>query len=173
MNLYFRLILTLFRAWRLPKLAMDEMFDREFRVLPNDIDVNLHMNNGRYLTMADLMTVEFFVRTGFLRALFKQKWKPVAGGTIVMFRRQLKFGQKYRIRYRWTGCDDHWHYFLFEFLSAEGTLCAKGYSKGAMVSDKGLVPIEQSFDVLGSNRQDIPLPEAVINWKESEKNLMG
>jgi acyl-CoA thioesterase FadM len=173
MNLYFRLIWTLFRAWRLPKLVMDDVFEREFRVLPNDIDVNLHMNNGRYLTVADLMTVEFFVRTGFLKILLKQKWKPVAGGMIMTFRRQLKLGQKYRIRYQWTGCDDHWNYFFVEFLTLDGIICAKGYSKGAMVSKTGLVPMVQSFEALDFERKDNELAEAVLHWKESEKKLMG
>jgi acyl-CoA thioesterase FadM len=173
MNLYFRLIWTLFRAWRLPKLQTEEIFERQFRVLPNDIDVNLHMNNGRYMTVADLMTIEFFVRTGFLRLLFKRKWKPVAGGVIVTFRRQIKFGQKYRLRYRWAGCDDHWHYFLFEFLTPSGTVCAKGYSKGAMISHKGLINTDDAFAALDAISPDIPLPEAVVNWKESEKRLMA
>lgn len=173
MNLYFRLLWTLLRAWRLPKLVVDEVFEREFRVLPNDIDVNLHMNNGRYLTVADLMTVEFFVRTGFLRVLFEEKWKPFAGGTIMTFRRQLKLGQKYRLRYRWTGCDDHWNYFFVEFLTLDGVICAKGYSKGAMVSKTGLVPMAQSFKSLDFERKDNELAEAVLHWKESERKLMG
>lgn len=173
MNLYFRLIWTLLRAWRLPKLVMHEFFEREFRVLPNDIDVNLHMNNGRYLTVADLMTVEFFMRTGFLKVLLEQRWKPVAGGTIMTFRRQLKLGQKYRLRYRWTGCDDHWNYFFVEFLTLDGIVCAKGYSKGAMVSKTGLVPMVRSFEALDVEHKDHELAEAVLHWKESERKLMG
>ena len=173
MNLYFRLFWTLLRAWRLPKLVIDEVFEREFRVLPSDIDVNLHMNNGRYLTVADLMAVEFFVRTGFIRILLEKKWKPFAGGTIMTFRRQLKLGQKYRLRYRWTGCDDHWNYFFVEFLTLDGVICAKGYSKGAMVSKTGLVPMVQSFESLDFERKDNELTEAVLHWKESERKLMG
>lgn len=172
MNLYLRLIWTLFRAWRLPTLAIDETIEREFRVLPNDIDINLHMNNGRYLTIADLMIIEFFARTGFLKVLFKRKWKPVVGGTIITFRKELKFGQKYRLRYRWVGGDDYWNYLCFEFLTMDGVLCATGYSKGAAISSTGLVHNDQAFDALGIPRQSPILPQAVTCWKESEAQLI-
>lgn len=173
MNLYFRLIWTLFRAWRLPKIALDEMIEREFRVLPNDIDINMHMNNGRYSTIADLMIIEYFARTGFLNVLLKRKWKPVVGGTIITFRKELKFGQKYRLRYRWVGGDDHWNYLSFEFLTMDGVLCATGYSKGAAISRRGLVHNDEAFEALGMARQSLDLPKAVTCWKESEANLIS
>jgi acyl-CoA thioesterase FadM len=172
MNLYFRLIWTLLRAWWLPRLALDETVEREFRVLPNDIDVNFHMNNGRYLTITDLMTIEFFARTGFLRTLLQQRWHPVLGGSIITYRRELKFGQKYKLRYRWTGSDDHWNYLHFEFLTMDGALCATGYSKGAAVSKKGLVHTDRAFHALGFGDRGPGLPKAVMHWVESEKQLL-
>lgn len=173
MNLYLRLIWTLLRAWWIPKLSITEPFAREFRVWPNDIDVNFHMNNGRYLTVADLMIVEFFARTGFLKALIRNKWKPVLGGTIITFRRQLKLGQKYRLRYCWTGGDAHWNYLSFQFTTLDGTLCAAGYSKGAAVSRDGLVTNDVSFQALGVAQPKVTLPDAVTAWKESEAKLMS
>ncbi len=173
MNLYLRLIWTLFRAWRLPKIGIEETIEREFRVLPNDIDINLHMNNGRYSTIADLMIIEFFARTGFLNVLLKRKWKPVVGGTIITFRKELKFGQKYRLRYRWVGGDDHWNYLSFEFLTMDGVLCATGYSKGAAISSKGLVHNDLAFEALGLEKQSPSLPRAVCFWKESEAQLLN
>jgi len=173
MNLYFRLIWTVFRAWRLPKLAVDANFERVFRVLPNDIDINMHMNNGRYLTVADLMIIEFFSRTGFLKTLLKNKWRPILGGSIITFRKQLKLGQKYRLKYRWTGCDDHWNYLHFEFLTLDGVLCATGFSKGAAVGKGGIIRSEDTFEALGFDRRDAVLPAAVEQWIESEKQLMS
>jgi hypothetical protein len=41
------------------------------RVWPNDLDLNLHVNNGRYLALADLGRIHWFVRTG--------AWAPRAG----------------------------------------------------------------------------------------------
>ncbi len=173
MNLYLRLIWTLLRAWRLPKLVIGEPFERQFRVLPNDIDVNLHMNNGRYLSVADLMIVEFFARVGFLKVLMRHRWKPVLGGTIITFRKQLKLGQKYRLRYQWVGADTHWNYLRFEFLTLDGTLCATGYSKGAALSRDGLVRNERSLEALGIEMSLPDLPEAATHWIEAEQRLLN
>ena len=63
MNLYLRLIWTLLRCWRLPSLNINSELERRFRVLPNDIDINAHINNGRYLTILDLMLVEYLEKT--------------------------------------------------------------------------------------------------------------
>lgn len=172
MNLYFRLIWTLFRAWRLPKIAIDEPFERILRVLPNDIDINFHMNNGRYLTVSDLMTIEFFSRSGFLKVLLKNKWRPVVGGTIIKYRRQLKCGQKYRLRYQWAGSDDHWNYLSFQFLTLDGKVCASGYSKGAGVSRTGIVHNDDAFAEFDFDRHSASIPKAVVQWIESEKQLI-
>ena len=173
MNLYLRLIWTLLRAWRLPKIEINDPLERTFRVLPNDIDVNLHMNNGRYATICDLMIVEFFARTGFLGVLLKRKWKPMVGGTLITYRKQLRLGQQYRLRYRWVGSDDYWNYMSFEFLTMDGQLCASGYSKGAAISSKGLVRNERSFAEMGLPMPQDVLPAAVLNWRESEAQLMN
>lgn len=81
MNLYLRLLWTLLRTRRLPRIDVRDELERTFRVLPNDLDINRHMNNGRYLTMIDLMVIEYFARTGFLNVLLKNKWRPVVGGS--------------------------------------------------------------------------------------------
>ena len=37
-----------------------------FRCLPTDIDFNIHLNNARYLMLADLGRIDIFIRTGLL-----------------------------------------------------------------------------------------------------------
>ncbi|SPJ22958.1 thioesterase family protein [Palleronia abyssalis] len=172
MNLYFRLFWTLLRAFWLPKLTLTAQLEREFRVLPNDIDVNLHMNNGRYLTIADLMIVEFFARTGFLKTLIRNRWKPVLGGSIITYRRQLKLGEKYKVRYHWIGSDARWNYLAFKFIGSDGRLSASGYCKGAAVSRMGLVTIVDAFAAWGTSIPDVMLPDAVLHWKECEADLL-
>ncbi|GAC28971.1 acyl-CoA thioesterase [Brumicola pallidula] len=45
--------------------------------MPNDLDVNMHVNNGRYLTLCDLTRVDFFVRSGIAGLMLKHKWSPI------------------------------------------------------------------------------------------------
>ncbi len=66
MNLFFRLLRLLLTArWRGRLGPLDESV-LKLRVWPVDLDVNLHMNNGRYLSVMDLGRVDVILRTGLL-----------------------------------------------------------------------------------------------------------
>ncbi len=77
------------RALRLPRLARADTLERRLRVLRNDLDINGHMNNGRDLTLIDLMLVAYVVRCGCARVMPARGWRPMAGGSIVSYRRGL------------------------------------------------------------------------------------
>ena len=173
MSLYFRLLWTLLRTWRLPNIDINDTLERTFRVLPNDLDVNRHMNNGRYLTMVDLLVIEYFARTGFLRVLLGKKWYPVLGGAIITYRRELGAFQQYTLRFRYRGSDEHWNYLHFEFIDGDGNVCAAGYSKGAAKSRRGLVPCAKCFEAMGIDADSKPIPDAVAHWIESERALVA
>jgi acyl-CoA thioesterase FadM len=172
MNLYIRLLFTLLRAWRLPKFKVGETLERTFRVLPNDLDINGHMNNGRYMTIVDLMLMEYFVRIGFASVLVSKKWRPMSGGSFITYRRGLKPFQTYRLRYRIDACDTYWNFMRFEFWS-EDKLCASGYMKGAAVGKAGLITNTESYAALGISELSDPLPEAVTYWLAAEKSVMN
>jgi acyl-CoA thioesterase FadM len=172
MNLYVRLLFTLLRAWRLPKFKVGETLERAFRVLPNDIDINGHMNNGRYMTIVDLMLMEYFVRIGFASVLISNSWRPMSGGSFITYRRGLNPFQTYRLRYRIDACDTYWNYMRFEFLSGD-ILCASGYMKGAAVGKTGLVPNSESYAALGISGLTMPIPEAVTHWLAAETAVMN
>ena len=172
MNLYLRLLLTLLRAWRSPRIAPGESIQRRLRVLPNDLDVNGHMNNGRYLTVIDLMLVEYFVRTGFAATMLKRGWRPMAGGSFITYRRGLKPLQTYTLRFRLDASDAHWNYMRFEFVRA-GRVCAAGYMKGAAVARDGLVPNARSYGAMGQAPLAAALPSAVQHWLAAEHGVMN
>lgn len=172
MNLYLRLIWTLLRGWRQPRLAVGDTLERTLRVLPNDLDLNGHMNNGRYLTLIDLMLVEYFVRIGFARVLLKRGWRPMAGGSFITYRRGLAPLQAYTLRFRLDACDAHWNYMRFEFTDGD-RVCAAGYMKGAAVGKTGLVPNAQSYAAMGQPVYPAALPAPVRDWLAAETGLMG
>ena len=173
MNLYLRLIWALLRSGRLPRIEPGDWIERRLRVWPSDLDINAHMNNGRYLTIIDLMLVEYFVRTGFARAMFSAGWRPMSGGAFIVYRKALKPWQQYRLRFTLAGADEAWNYMRFQFLRDDGTVCATGYMKGAAVGPKGLVPNRESYARCGLafTRQALPAP--VVQWLAAEAGLMG
>jgi acyl-CoA thioesterase FadM len=142
------------------------------RVWPGDIDINGHMNNGRYLTVIDLMLVEFFVRTGFAAAMFKAGWRPMSGGAVITYRKGLKPGQRYRVRFTLAGADEVWNFMRFEFLREDGTLCAAGYMKGAAVGRNGLVRNAESYARMNRLFETGELPAAVVHWMAAERSVM-
>jgi acyl-CoA thioesterase FadM len=172
MNLYLRLLWTLLRAWRAPRLAVGDTLTRTLRVLPNDLDINGHMNNGRYLTVIDLLLVEYFVRTGFAGAMLRSGWRPMAGGSFISYRRGLKPLQTYSIRFRLDAADAHWNYMRFEFASGE-RVCAAGYMKGAAVARSGLVPNAESYAAMGLVLLANALPAPVRDWLAAEHGVVG
>lgn len=99
MNLYFRLIWTWLRARTKPAIAMGDTITMQLRVWPNDLDVNGHMNNGRYMTIVDLALIEYFTRAGFLPVALKRGWRPMLGGSMISFRRGLKPFTVYTLRF--------------------------------------------------------------------------
>lgn len=171
MNLYLRLLWTLLRAWRSPRLAPGDTLQRVLRVLPNDLDVNGHMNNGRYLTVIDLMLVEYFVRSGFAQAMLRRGWRPMAGGSFITYRRGLKPFEAYTLRFRLDASDDSWNYMRFEFVRG-GRVCAAGYMKGAAVARDGLVPNATSYAAMGLAPLPHPLPAPVRDWLAAEHGVM-
>ena len=172
MNLYFRLLLTLLRAWRAPRLQPGDTLERTMRVLPNDLDVNGHMNNGRYLTIIDLMLVEYFVRTGFAAAMLRKGWRPMAGGSFISYRRALMPLQSYTLRFRLDAGDVHWNYMRFAF-ECDGRVHAAGYMKGAVVARDGLVPNALSYAAMDLPPPSDALPAPVRDWLAAEHGVIS
>lgn len=171
MNLYLRLIWTLLRAWRMPKITVGDTLERDFTVLPNDLDLNGHMNNGRYLTIIDLMLLEYFVRTGFATVMLKNGWRPMAGGSFITYRRGLQPFASYRLRFKLEASAEVWNFMRFEFACA-GKLSAAGYMKGAAVSKQGLVPNSVAYALMDREIPTMAVPPAVQHWLDAENGVL-
>jgi acyl-CoA thioesterase FadM len=155
---------------RAPKVRVGEAVELTLRVLPNDLDINGHMNNGRYLTVVDLALFVLFIRSGFLRLCMKKGWRPMSGGAAIHFRRGLKGFQRYTLRVTPLGWDEFWNYCRFEFIR-EGELCATGFMKGAAVGRAGLVPNDEFYPALGYSGASPELPADLLGWIAADRLL--
>jgi acyl-CoA thioesterase FadM len=103
------------------------------RVWPNDLDLNLHVNNGRYLALADIGRMHWFVLTGALGVARKQKAFPVVGDVLAKFRRDLKAFQSFEIHTRLIGWDRKWGFIEHRFVRRRrviGVVAIRGVFKG-------------------------------------------
>jgi acyl-CoA thioesterase FadM len=171
MHLYFRLFITWLRALRGARVRPGDTVELELRVLPNDLDLNGHMNNGRYLTIVDLGLVTYFVRSGFIRLCFARRWRPMGGGSIVYFRRGLTLLQRYNLRFTLVAWDEFWTYCRFEFVRG-GEVCATGFVKGAAAGRGGLVRCAEIYPALGHHNSSPQMPEDLVAWVAADR-LVG
>lgn len=165
MNLYLRLFLLLFRLIGLPRKGVLDESRIAFRVLPNDCDVNGHMNNGRYLSFMDLGRVHLVVQMGLLRAVVRGRWRAALGAAEIHFIRALAPLQKFDLVTRLVTWDDKYAY-LEQRFEADGVLCAHAFVKGLFVDRNGRVPSATVVAALGHAGNPPPMPEALRLWAE-------
>ena len=104
-----------------------------FRVWPNDLDLNVHVNNGRYLALADIGRIHWFVRTGVLGVARQQKAFPIIGDAIAKFRQDLKVFQSFEIQTRLIGWDRKWGFMEHRFVRKDrviGMVAIRGVFRG-------------------------------------------
>ena len=68
------------------------------------------MNNGRILTLYNLSRMNFAVRTGLGRQLFKQRWNLIVAGTRIQYRKRVRAFDKVTMKTQIAGIDARWIY---------------------------------------------------------------
>lgn len=112
------------------------------RVLPNNIDINLHMNNGRYLTICDLTRVDLFIRTGLVKAMRRNNWMPVVAEHTMTYKKSLNVFQKYQVHMEVIDWDEKAFNMTHTFTVGD-RIVATGTSRGVIVGPNGVVPPKQ------------------------------
>lgn len=167
MNLYFRLIRILLSSlWRPPLRLLEESLV-EFRVWPGDLDVNLHMTNGRYLALMDLGRVDLLSRMGALRLVVRRGWRPVAGSAAIRFRRPLKPFQKFQLR-TWIVCWDPRWVFFEQRIECGGRVVAEGFVRATVRSAAGAVHTGEILTAMRQEAPSPPVPRTFQLWAEFE-----
>ncbi len=110
--------------------------------LPNDLDFNLHMTNGRYLTIADLSLIDLFLRTGLVSVMFKEKWAPIITEQTMSYKRSLKLFQRFEVVMQLTHWDERCFYVSHQFIVGD-RIVAQGTSVGVIRGRDGVVPPEE------------------------------
>ena len=138
------------------------------RVWPNDLDLNMHMNSGRYLSMNDIGRVEMLARLGVLRKAGRRGWRPVAGGVMIRYRRSLLLFQRFTVRSRVLCWDEKWFYFS-HVIERGGELMTQAYTRTLLLGPHGKVRPDDVLDLLGRRGMPSPpMPEVIARWIEAE-----
>lgn len=170
MYVFFRLIAALIRARRAPRLDPRAEFRIKLRIFPNDLDSNLHLNNGRYLTLFDVGRFDLVMRSGLWSVMRKHKWYPVLSGAAIRFKASLAAFESVDLCTRLVYWDDKWIYIEHR-LERGGRVCAKGLVKGIFRGPEGNVPVARLLEGMGLSGEAPPEPETVRRWVSFEETL--
>ena len=156
MNLWLRLIWLLSTArWRGALTLPSDVSSVFFRVWPHDLDISIHMNNGRYLTLMDLGRTDIMLRSGLWREVWRNKWTPIASAVTILFRRELRPLQEFRLDTRLVCWDATLVVMEQTFIMVGGTrdgqTAARALFKGGLYDRKagGFVPVSRLMQTLG------------------------
>ena len=106
MNLFLRLLwLKLVSRFR-PRCPPFGPVRTPFRVLPSDLDVLRHVNNGVYFSLMDLARIDLITRSGLLPKLEARGWFPVVAAESMRFRKALTLFQRFEIETTVVGRDE-------------------------------------------------------------------
>ena len=178
MNLWFRLIWVLLKSrHRGPLTLPGGISVLSFRVWPHDLDLSVHMNNGRYLTLMDLGRLDALIRSGLWRHVLRNRWTPIASAVTVRFQRELRPFQKFRLETRLL-C---WgpilvvmeQTFVIDGGPRDGQAAARALFKGGVYDrkDKKFVEIARLMTLLGVSEISPPATPEVEAFLHADDQL--
>ena len=166
MNLYFRLLLFMVRVRFRSRLSIWDTSHVRFRVNPSDLDVQRHMNNGRYLTLMDLGRMDLMVRSRFWQRITDQGWYPVVAGQSITYRRSLQLWEQFDLASRVIGHDDRWIY-MEQVFRRDGKVVADAIVRARFLRKTGgSVPMDEVLALVQPLPESLQLPEWIADWNE-------
>ena len=181
MNMIFRLLWVWLRA-RLPIARREAVpvlgpSETPFVVNPRDLDLLMHVNNGRYLSIMDVARVDLMLRSGTVGRLRAHGWYPVVAAQTIVYGRSLKLFQRFRVRTRVIGWDARNVYLSQDFLTegdGKTDAVARAVVQARFLGPKGeRIPTDDLLAAIGVTEPPHPLPGWVTDWAEAKRTLRG
>jgi YbgC/YbaW family acyl-CoA thioester hydrolase len=166
-NLIGRLLLVILRGLRYQRGRFHplESATLTFSVLPHDLDINIHVNNARYLQWMDLGRFDFMNRLGVFRTALQRKWMPVLGGVSIRYHRPLHFLQQVELITRVVSWDEKWFYMEQRFVR-QGKPIATAYAKALFRGPEQSIPSAEIIAMIDPTLIPPPLPSELIGIRD-------
>lgn len=172
MNLWFRLFLMLITVWRRTSIAPLGESSIHMTVLPSDLDLNGHMNNSRYLALADVARMDHLIRCGLAGFVWSRRVVPVMGDACIKFRKELRSFQRFEVTTQVVGWDEKW-IFLEHRMIRRGRVCAVIGVRGLFKGRNGLVQPAELVKMLDLPIEPPALPHWFAQWHQSADVIAG
>ncbi|BAP13521.1 MAG: 4-hydroxybenzoyl-CoA thioesterase [Alcanivorax borkumensis] len=152
------------RRKRPPTHQLFDVVTMEFRVGLLDIDLNMHLNNAKYLKFMDRSRLEHAVVTGLLNRMFEARCNGVVANTEIAYIRELRPYQHFQLHTQVLGWDEKYLYYDQRFES-QRKLHTHALLRVANVYGGKSVSPQTVQEMTGMNLTSPPLPEYVEQWK--------
>lgn len=173
MNVIWRTLLVMLQARlrvrRLGHLAPTAIGRIRLRTLPTDVDILMHMNNGRYLSLFDLGRWDLLVRTGVWDAMKGHGWYAVVSAETVTFRKSLDLWQPFEIESRMLGHDERALYLEHRAV-VDGEVYARAIIRARMMKRSGgTLSHEELFAALDRPEGLPDVEDWVHDWADASR----
>lgn len=138
------------------------------RVWFSDIDINGHINNGRYLTLMDFARLDHSIRTGMAKEALKRKWWPLAGAATVKFRKELKPLERFEAVTRIASWDHKWLYFEHRLVKGD-VLHTIAFVKAVVKKGKDTIPPAEVMASIGYLGEAPEPSDELATWMEMQR----
>jgi acyl-CoA thioesterase FadM len=167
-----RFIIAVVSASLASRIDVDAIARVRMRVLPNDLDLNFHMTNARYLALFDIAAVVFGIRVGFGRLIIRRGLRPLIAGRIVRHRFSLRPFESFTVKTRLLWWDEKWFY-IDQRMETQRGIAAIVLTKG-LVYERGPSHMIQPRDILsllGFATSAWSEPPEIARWLATEQAL--
>lgn len=161
------LLRTLFHVFRSRfgrRLGHYDVARTRFRVLPTDLDIMRHMNNGVYLSIFDIGRFDLLHRNGVWAIFTERGWYPVVASETITFRKSLTLWQRFTVESRILGFDDKSVYVQQRAVVA-GEVYAEAFIRGRFLKRSGgVVPVTELIEAVDSAPGENAVPQWLLRW---------
>jgi len=165
-HLLFRTVLHSVLAALRPPITAYQVARTGFIVLPTDLDVFRHMNNGVYLSILDLGRLALLRRSGIWAVFRRNGWYPVVVSETISFRKSLQLWQRFQVESRILGFDDKAVYVEQRFVR-RGEVYAQAFVRARILRRSGgVVRIPELLAQVPVPPADLRVPEWLLEWAE-------
>lgn len=171
MHMLLRTFLVFWGRKKLPPARMTETTSIQMRVLPVDLDLLMHVNNGMYFSYMDFGRWDMIFRNGIYDLSVRKGWYSVVAGETIKFRRSLKLWDKFTIKSKVIGSDER-YFFIRQIFLKGSEVMAIGLVKVRFLKRSGgtVSPSEVSQEFDGESVE--LLPELSQEWFELESKYL-
>lgn len=106
----FRFIVALYICKIKPTKHLLEWVYDQHRVMPWDLDANIHMNNVKYLKYLERGRVEHMIHTPWLQVMHRNHAKALIANTEISYVRELRAWQTFTVETRVNSWDEKYIY---------------------------------------------------------------